>query len=190
MGMGIVSEEEFLREIDNVNQVEETRAPVVEIMERPGRSIGDVNVPSSLRKIIGETGAVNGRKEALELADMFGISKSSVSAYTNGSTSTSSYDKPKKSILDVINKSKERITRKAQHKLHSVLDTITPDKLESVNAKDLSSIAKDMSVVIKNMEPSPLKNGEDMDKKPGVAFVLYKPEMHLENHYEVMNLKE
>src|SRR5215510_5460530 len=109
MPMGIVSDDDFDREINHLNRKPVVTPPPVipEVvdMPRPGRSNGDVNVPDSLRKIIGETSELEGRDAALELASKFGISPSSVSAYANGSTSTASMDKQPN--LEHINSAKD-----------------------------------------------------------------------------------
>src|SRR5215831_1011577 len=109
MGMGIVSDADFELEQSNLRPVP-TKTEIKEL-ERPGRSDGDNNVPDSLRKIIGETAETEGRQEALALARTFGLSDSSVSAYANGSRSTSSYDN--QPLLDHINKSKARVSKRA-----------------------------------------------------------------------------
>jgi hypothetical protein len=78
-------------------------------MEQKGRKEGDNNVPNSIRAIIGETSNIDGRKEALALANSLNIS-SSVSAYANGVTSTKDYNGDKKeSIVDVLTKSKNEL---------------------------------------------------------------------------------
>lgn len=185
MGMGILSDDELALELENLNPTSNKSGPIVEIMDRPGRKEGDVNVPNSLRKIIGETG-VEDRQEALALARMFGVSDSSASAYANGTTSTKTYDEPRKGILAHINRHKERITKKAHSRLNSVLDSLTPEKLEDVKARDLAGIAKDMSVVIKNMEPE-IKEGSSNNKP---VFIFYKPEIKQESYYPIVKVLE
>src|SRR6187399_325506 len=116
MPIGIVSSEDFDRELEKLNRQSGTpkkvpsTAQVVDvpskglIQEVPnrGRKEGDNNVPDSLRNLLAEEHLLNGRNEALSLAKDFGISSSSVSAYAKGATSTTTYNEPKPSILNHI----------------------------------------------------------------------------------------
>jgi hypothetical protein len=152
-----------------------------------GRNEGDVNVPDSLRQIIGETAVIDGRQEALSLASQFGISPSSVSAYAKGATSTDSYNEPKKSIIDHINKSRRRHIKKASLVLSAALGAISQDKLDYTDAKDLSGIAKDMSVIIKNLEPQSVPSDDGVK---GPQFTIYAPTFRDERTFEVINVNE
>jgi predicted transcriptional regulator len=171
MPMGVVTDADFEKELDNSGK--EPIVPEIVEMERPGRKEGDNNVPSSLRKIIAETANIEGRSTALQFAAELGISPSSVSAYTNGATSTSSYHEPKKDILNHVRARREKVTSKAHAKLISALSAITTDKLRDIKAPDLAGIAKDMSVIIKNMEPPETLIDE---KKDTPQFVIFAPQ--------------
>jgi len=183
MGMGVVSNEEFERELNNGT----TGAPVVIDKEKPGRKEGDVNVPETLRKIIGETSATEGRQEAIALAKMFGISDSSVSAYNNGATSTSSYHKPNKGITEYIKNRKAKLTKKALFKLAGALDSITPDSLSQIKPKDAAGIAKDMSAIVKNLEPS---KDSSIGEQQNNQFIFYAPQFMQEHQYDVVQVQE
>jgi predicted transcriptional regulator len=186
LAIGIVSDDELQNELDRLNG----NKPEVQIVEKPtpGRNEGDVNVPDSLRKIIGEEAVINGRQSALALANMFGVSDSSVSAYAKGATSTSTIDKPKSSILSHINKSRERSIKRASKKMNEALDAITPDKLADVKARDLAAIARDMSVVIKNLEPE--KSSGEGEEKNTPQFVIFAPQFRDERTFETMVVNE
>lgn len=198
MAIGVVDDSEFEKELDSYNPSKSihkdptpsvnTDVPIIIDIPTRGRKDGDNNVPESLRKIIGETAVIDGRQEAIALADMFGISKSSVSAYANGATSTTSYDKPKSSIIDHINKSRRRSIKKAQSTLDLALGSISQDKLDYTDAKDLSAIAKDMSVIIKNLEPD--KNTEVTDGKVTPQYVIYAPQFRDERSFDTINVME
>jgi predicted transcriptional regulator len=178
MPIGIVSDSDFESEFNRISGEIKRPSPIIRTPtatvvtpDKPGRKEGDNNVPNSLRKIIGEESVINGRQEALALAEMFNVSPSSVSAYANGATSTSSYNEPVKNILSHINKSRTRSVKKAQRVLREALDAITPEKLSDVKVRDLAGIAKDMSAIIKNLEPEPVK--DDSEKVP--QFVVFAP---------------
>ena len=187
MAMGIVSNNDFDSELDKLSPTKEpvkVHVPIIVPSIQRGRSKGDVAVPDGLRKIIGDESVTNGREAAVSLARDFGISESSVSAYAKGATSTSSYnDRPNE---DVIKSAKERISRKARSKLMLSLNKMTPESMEGVKARDLAAIAKDMSAVIRNVEPPP-----KTEVGPGgPQFIVYSPQFKQENHYEVVQVKE
>lgn len=191
MAMGIVSEKDFDSELTKVSsdkpREESKSIPVTgEVVDMPakGRGVGNVEVPNSLRKVIGETAVTEGRDQAVELARQFGISPSSASAYGVGATSTSSYDEtPNQSV---VARAKDKIAKRARHKLMSALRHITDEKLGEAKVRDLASIAKDMSVVFKHMEP----DGPKAPTNTGPTFVFYSPQFRKEEHYDVVQAKE
>jgi hypothetical protein len=194
MPIGLVSDSEFDKELRNSNPNVESHpkeshpveSQIIDI-QRPGRKEGDSNVPDSLRQIIAEEALLNGRDAALNLAKDFNISASSVSAYTKGATSTKTYDSPSKSIISHINKSRERAVKRASKTLNAALGAITQDKLDYADASDLSGIAKDMSVIIKNLEPQ--KEVTPTDKQ-APQFVIFAPQFRKEESFEVINVVE
>src|SRR5215467_12710697 len=117
MPIGIVTDAELESELNKHKPVppQPGTGAILDI-PKPGRSEGDVNVPESLRKVIGETGAIEGHNAARQLASMFNISPSSTSAYTNGATSTSSYHKPNKDLSDHIKLGKAKVANRARIK--------------------------------------------------------------------------
>lgn len=188
MSIGIVEDTDFDRELERLGKKEShTRGQVTVIPSNHGRSEGHTNVPDSLRKIIGETAVIDGRAAGVELARQFGISPSSVSAYAKGATSTTSYDTPSKSIISHINKSRQRAIKRASTTLNSALGAITQEKLDYADAKDLSSIAKDMAVIIKNLEPP--SQAESTDSK-SPQFVIFAPSFRTEQSFESITVNE
>jgi predicted transcriptional regulator len=181
MPMGVVSSKDFKKELENSSVPQED---IVLEMERPGRSKGDNNVPNNLRKLIGLTAIEEGRQSALQLAEAFGVSPSSVSAYTEGATSTATIgDKPNAPIID---DAKKRIAKKASTVLHRALDNLTDDKLQATKAVELAQIAKSMSGVVKDMEPESDGNGNKQEP----IFQVYAPQIRQENHYETIVVRE
>jgi len=187
MSLGLVSDEELELELKRVSGRKESHPIVIDI-ERPGRKEGDTNVPDSLRQIIGEEAVINGRQAALSIAREFGVSSSQVSAYAKGATSTATYDTPSKSIISHINKSRQRAIKKAQITLNGALSAISQDKLDNADPKDLASIAKDMTVVIKNLEP-PKETVEDSGKATP-QFVIFAPTFRDERSFETITVQE
>jgi len=189
MPIGLVSDDLFQQELDRLSgkSKKESHPQVIDITPSHGRSDGDVNVPDSLRQIIGEEAVINGRQAALDLAKDFGISPSSVSAYTKGATSTTTYNQPKSEIIKHINKSRERSIKKAGKVLSGALNAITQDKLDYTDAKDLAGIAKDMAAIIKNLEPQK-ESSESAQQTP--QFVIFAPQFRQENSFDHITVNE
>lgn len=188
MGMGIVNDDEFDSELSRSLPSVENKEPIprAQIIDSPhkGRPVGSVEVPNSLRKIIGETSVSDGRQEALALAKDFGISPSSVSAYSQGATSTASYDE--RPNVDTINRTKEKISKRARNKLMLALSHITSERMADAKVRDVASIAKDMSGIIKNMEP----DGPKTPANTGPTFVFYSPQLKKEEHFDIVQSKD
>jgi len=183
MPMGIVSDKEFESALNDATP-SPSPVPVKIIDMEKGRGKGNVEVPPALREIIGEESAINGRASALEIANQFGVSPSSVSAYANGSTSTASYDTQPGLIK--LNDAKLRVAKKARNRLVMALNSLTQEKIDGAKAKDIAGVAKDMAVVIKSMEPEgPKNNGNG-----GPTFIFYSPNIRKEEHFDVVHVKE
>ena len=179
MAIGIISDAEFEKEF---GKLESHNAKVITV-PKVGR-IGP-EVPESLRKVIGETAITEGRGEAVKLAAEFGIKPSSVSAYANGATSTSTYDTPDKDLAAHITGAKAKIGLKARNKLMMALNSITKEKLESVSVKTASSVARDMAAIVKDMEPVQKSEAE---QKP--QFIIYAPQFKEERAFDTIVVKE
>jgi predicted transcriptional regulator len=188
MPMMVVDDSDFEKEIENCSKEKNSnQKPIIKESIKPGRAPGDNNVPSGLRKLIGEEAVINGREDALALAKMFDISPSSVSAYTKGATGTDSYNKPNKGLQNYLNSRKERLSKKAMKVARNAIDLLTPEKLAEVAPVKLASIAKDMSAIVKSME-SDIRNpiGEQNNNQ----FVFYAPQFHKEQDYKVIQVNE
>lgn len=183
MALGIVSDDEFESEISSLTTPFTTPKATVVNMEK-GRGKDNVEVPDSLRKIIGEESAINGRESALDMANKFGVSPSSVSAYSAGAHSTSTIDEQPN--LPHINNAKQRVAKKARNRLVMALNSLTQEKIENSRAKDIAGIAKDMSAVIKTMEPEVARFGGGS----GPTFVFYSPQVRSEKVFDVVHVKE
>jgi hypothetical protein len=169
MPLGIVSDEDFNAELAKV------------VLPKPLGRGESPQVPDSLRRIIGENVVEEGRNGTKVLTRALGISDSSLSAYSVGATSTKSYhDRPN---LQHLSKARERIVKKARNRLVYSLDAITPEKLADEKPKDLASIAKDMSVIIRNMEP-------ESESSTTNALVIFAPNMISEDKFSVIDVGE
>lgn len=191
MPIGLVNDDDFdleLSKYTNVNSNKQQVEVIININEEKGRRPGDVAVPDSIQKIIGETSITEGRKEALKLASFFDVSESSVSAYTNGAASTASYNNPKKELKSHVDKARMKVIGKARKTLLNSLNYITEEKLAIEKPSTLSAVARDMSVIIKNMEPSKEVSSDDSDTSK-TPFVIYAPQFRDERSFEVINVQ-
>lgn len=187
MAMGIVDDSAFESELENLTvktpeSADDSVAKIVDITR--GRGEGNREVPDSLKKVIAEEKVLSGRAGALGLARAFGVSDSSVSAYSNGATSTKTYNNPESGLKNHVENAKKRVARSARQKLSLALSKITPEKLEETKARDLAGIAKDMSAVIRNMEE------RQEDTLAQTNFIFYSPKTRPEDQYEVIDVKE
>lgn len=181
MPMGVVNDKEFESEVEN------SGVPItghITELPRPGRQPNDVNVPESLRKIIGETSEIEGRQSALAFAESLGISASSVSAYANGATSTATYNKPSTELVQHIQGRKSKVVGSALTRLTRAMHHLTSDKIGTSSAREISAIAKDMAQVVKLMDDTPTSDG---NKVQAPQFLVYAPTMIDERKFEVIN---
>ncbi len=191
MPIGIVSDEEFNVEVERLERspVPELKPAQVIDIPRPGRNEGDNNVPDSLRALIADDKVQNGRRSATQFAKMFDVSPSSVSAYSNGATSTASYDKANPRLASALRQSKDRITKKASKILNKTFENITEDKLMEADLKDLALVAKTMSGIIKDMEPASERKDAGVNIN-GPSIVMYNPGFAKESSFETVQAPE
>lgn len=191
MAIGVVSSEDFDSELDRAEKspVPELKRSQIIDLPKGGRASGDNNVPQAIREIISETSVEENRASALAFAKMFDVSPSSVSAYSNGSTSTASYNKQNKQLADKLTKAKLRVANRARHRLNLAIENITEDKLSEANLKDLALVAKSMSGVIKDMEPSVTERNGDVNFN-GPSIVMYNPGFAKESNFDTIDVQE
>jgi len=196
MPLGILTDEQLNKElgitISKINQVDinrieseldkaPVRDPVKVIDIKRGRG-NQLEIPHEIRALVAEEAIINGHTQ--EIADRFGLSKSSVDAYKNGATSTTTYNEPDKSLSNANKQVRDVITDKARGRLMSALDAITDENIGNAKVKDIASIAKDMSVIVKNMEENKPLN------QTNTQVIIYKPRMRDEEEFEVITVNE
>lgn len=198
MPLGIVSDSEFKKELENAKPKNDngngTGMPgrgesdgQVKDIER-GRGKGNTEVPDGIRNLIADEVIMSGRQSGLDLARHLGsISPSSVSAYTAGAHSTATFRETPN--LPAVNKAKERLAKMARRRLGFALSGLTREKIEGESAKNIASIAKDMSAVVRNMEPEKL-TGPVGGGNSGPTFIIYSPRIRQEDSFEVIQAGE
>lgn len=143
-----------------------------------GRNVGDDNVPQSVREFIAQESILGA--SAKELHEALGVSRSSISAYKNGATSTDSYNRPQDKLKSVVESIKDKIGSSAQNKIEMALELIDKDKLERLGVRDLGGFAKDMAHVVEKMQPK-----DSAGDNNHVHLHLHAPEQRKLETYEV-----
>lgn len=147
-----------------------------------GRPAGSVEIPESIRALAAEE-AINGTPNN-EVAKAFGISASSVSAYKNDATSTASYDNPDPQLKAANDEVRDANSELARKKLSLALEHLTNDKIQEAKAKDIAGIAKDMSAIVKNLEPTgPISITNNQ-------VLVYRPRQREEDEFDVISVNE
>lgn len=177
----LVSPEDFDKELDTKKETEVKREYKIIDINR-GRTVGKTEVPNEIRKEIAEI-ALTSDLSGKEIAKEYNVSQSSVSAYKNGSTSTTSYHQRDTELNKHVNNVKSEISDNARNRLMMALNEITPDKIKDSKLKDVASIARDMSVVAKNMEPL---QGININNQ----VVVYRPKLRDEDDFDVITVNE
>ncbi len=187
MPLGILTDEDFEKELEKSKSSEKSPSEKTGTIRNIGEGKGQtIATPDVLRKFIADEHLHNGRAEALELAEDLGISSSSVSAYANGSTSTTTYDKPKKDLTDFLRNRRNRIAKRASGKLLDALDEITPDKLANAKVGEIASVARMMAGIVKDVLPE--EKSEKSTVNNQVQFLIHAPQIVNESKFEVINV--
>lgn len=184
MPMGIVSEADFNKEIKKIPSQESPLPISGQVREiEKGRTKGKENTPDIVREVVAELALE--KTPAKVLAKEFNISQSSVSAYRVGAHSTATYEQPNPFLTKHIDEHRDKLIKKAKSKLDFALESITPTKLDETSAVGLSAIAKNMSAIVKDLEPQvPEEN------KNNIQFIFMAPKMRDENSYDVIEVGE
>lgn len=147
-----------------------------------GRGEGSIHTPEVLRKVIAGEFLEGG--DACDIQEAFKISRSSISAYVNGSTSTTSYNETLPALSNHNKLVKEKIVKKARSLTRQALRHINPDKLAGCNAVQLASVAVQLSKVAIDNEP--VNKTETKIEK----VVTYRPRIREEDTFEIIDVRE
>lgn len=174
MPLGIVTDEQFEEELLHINK--STHKEIT-------RGRGSVTeVPEIIREVIAED-AISSDLTQKEVAEKYGVSESSVSAYKHSATSTASYNEPDNKLQKKNDLVRTAIIGTARSRLLEALNHITPDKMKDAKLRDVASVAKDMSAVISNMEP------QISNTNVGAQFIFHVPKIKQESDFEIIDVK-
>jgi predicted transcriptional regulator len=140
------------------------------VINRPGKEQGLGNLSPEAKNEI----AIRSRlgESQVALANEFGVTQPTVSYIERGKTKTDE-EKVESAINQVRDKALERL-------MHS-LGLITDDKLSGCSAKDLSTIASNMSRVVEKTIPR-----AEVDNK--INLVIYAPELRQEKSFKTIEI--
>ena len=169
MPLGLVAASQF--------DLELARFQEIEIKHGRGNKS---STPEVIRELVASEAICHA--DVNELSETFNVSKSSISAYKNGATSTATYHEPDKGLALANDKVRGNIVGKAQDKLTRALDSI--NFTDDIKPQIASAIARDMSSIVKNLNPNPdilVQNNQ---------VLVYKPRMKEEDSYEIINVSD
>ena len=178
MALGIVSDDIFKQELEKFLP---TAIVVQPKKDMRGHYAGQENVPDSIRKVIGDTHLESGFTAGKEMAAMFGLTQEAAQAYKDGKLSRTG--NPAEVLSNHINKTKERIARKAGRLTLSAINAITDEKLAEAKAGELANVARAASSIVKDMTP-------ETESRPAqlTQIVLHAPKMASEDKYQVIDV--
>lgn len=150
-----------------------------------GRKVNQPTLPLPLRKVI--TVLANQGESQRNLSETFGRSTKSVSLYERGEINPGiehpELAEVRDEVVDGIKDERTRAEKKAVDILLASMN-ILPSKLGDAKAKELSSVAKDMSIIANQMA--------DRDRNPdgsrSVHLHLYAPQQKKVTEYEVIDV--
>lgn len=196
MPIGIVADNEFDLEVDNISHDIVISKPIINIDKfdsifgddngsnsNKGRGKGNVEVPEVLRKVI--AGEVIEGGNVSEVSKAFDVSRSSISAYIKGAHSTTTYDNHHPELTKHNGAVRDKIVRLTRSKLRKSIRFITDDKLASCNAVQLAVVASHMSKIVNDNDPVEVSKSEFKQ-----SVVIYRPRIREEDSFEVISVSE
>lgn len=182
MSIGVVNDEIFNREMAALGitqSIEQITNESVRNIVRGRRNKKET--PEAIRALVATEKQAGAPSAELEKA--FNVSKSSVSAYGNGATSTATYNKPDPAITDALTTAGNHIVGIAHNKLISALEAITDEKVTNLSANKAAMLARDMSSVVRNIKPP-----EQPVNINNNQVVIFRPRMKEEDDFEVIEV--
>lgn len=162
-------------------EVVDEKAELVEL--RPfwnGGRRDSKNIPDFLKEIIGTTAHL---EKASNVADAFDVSLSSVENFKHARSGDDREKGKNRELRARIEKNLGKIRDTAMNRLMESLNLLTEEKVGKCSAKDISSIAANMSKVVNNVTPE-----KDVDPDEATKLIIYAPTINQESHYKVVEV--
>jgi hypothetical protein len=144
--------------------------------QNQGARTGDKRIPGFLREVIAATAQHDTTRST---ASAFNISQTQAVNLGNGRPGSHSPEDP--ALQTAIDKTLGQVRDSAINKLMGALGCIDKEKLEKSNARDLSTIASNMSKIVVSTIPT-----QKQDEKPRI--IVYAPEISQVNNYQVVEI--
>lgn len=175
MPIGIISKEDFDKEVGN--NITNISARSVVITD-PAKGRGNKpEVPEEIRNVIAQEALLG--TPVSEIAKEFNISPSSIAAYKNGATSTTTYNEGDKKLKRANNIFKDRIVRRAGKLSITALDSIDENDFRNASLTDKANVAKQMASIVRDMTPEDSRGNESSN----VQIVIHAPAMRRDDDY-------
>lgn len=174
----LLSDDDILERVDSPNNLI-NRLTVIKMRGTGSRGPA---TPMEIRKVVAVL-ANEGNKQA-DIADAFDITGSNTSLYANGRIGNSHGPKNEelKETIAKVNLKKVAVEDKAIDALLETLEIMKPQLADVTKPKVLSSIAKDMASVAKDM-----RGGRpEEEKNRNVHLHIYAPKMKELDDYEII----
>jgi predicted transcriptional regulator len=183
MPLGILDDDDFERELSSLGKPRAEQAKVVNINDGKGRGHKE-EVPEAIREIVAEE-KLEGAKSK-DLAKLFNVSESSISAYAKGATSTATYHQPDEQLGKHVRSVRSRISKQANRVLRQSLATITEEKLAELSPVKASAVARDMASIVKVMSD----DEGDGEGKTINNTIFYAPRLMREDEFEYLEVDD
>lgn len=172
----ILKEESFIDDLINGVVLNRT-----ERKEGRGRAEGDNNIPPIFQDVIAIQANVSGQTQK-DLANAYGISPNRVALYKQGLTTQKGDTAGSERLSKTLEASLGKVRDKALDRIMKSLECIGDDKLEDRTAKELSSIAANLSRVVSAAMPKK----DDNPVINNYQTVFYAPEVKTVDSYPVI----
>lgn len=176
--LGIVDDDVF---DEALKQQSNSKTPTRFIEQKVGRG-NKAETPEIIREIVQEEGIKGGQND--ELAKLFGISPSSVSAYKHSATSTASYNQPEPKLAAKNKSIRDIIKKRAGVKAALAINSISEEDIVNATVTEKANVARQMSAIFKDMEID-----SSSGKNAPTQIAIFIPPMKSEADYDVIDVR-
>lgn len=149
---------------------------------RHGRSEGAIDIGEERRKEIATLALTSGMSKE-EVAKYTGSSVASVGAYKRGDNATYQ-EGHNEGLKEHVESVKTQVVGAAQNKLMLAIEALTGEKIHGSKGRDIAGIAKDMSQIIRNMNPD---SGNLISNS---KVIIYQPRVKEEDDFDTITVSE
>lgn len=144
-----------------------------------GRTPGAPNIPDNLRSTIGALARVSG---IVNTAEAFGVSRTTVQDAKFGTVSGRDQSSP--DLINSINAELAPIRESVIDRMKMSIEALTDEKLKLSRPMELSKIAANLSIVLKNT----MVEATSRDDRNGNQVVIYAPNQKPVSDYDTIEI--